>query len=87
MRIFASHNLKRNKMRFNSNKKDKKKHLKIIIKKWFAILPVKIKGETRWLEFVNVRGYHWKNINNKWLKIIKNMFIIYYKYCEIKKEE
>jgi hypothetical protein len=66
MRIFASHNLKRNKMRFNSNKKDKKKHLKIIIKKWFAILPVKIKGETRWLEFVNVRGYHWKNINNKW---------------------
>ena len=31
----------------------------ITIKKWFAFFPVEINGETRWLEFVKVRGYYW----------------------------
>jgi hypothetical protein len=50
-------------MRFNSNKKD----TVIIERKWFAFLPVYINGETRWLEFVKVRGYYYLNgFNDKW---------------------
>jgi hypothetical protein len=50
-------------MRFNSNKKDRV----IIERKWFAFLPVFINGETRWLEYVKVRGYYYLNFyNDKW---------------------
>ena len=31
-----------------------------VIKQFFAILPVTINGETRWLENVKIRGYYWK---------------------------
>ncbi len=50
-------------MRFNSKKKD----TVIIERKWFAFFPVFINGETRWLEFVKVRGYYYLNgFNDKW---------------------
>jgi len=50
-------------MRFNSKKKDRA----IIERKWFAFLPVFINGETRWLEYVKVRGYYYLNVfNDKW---------------------
>lgn len=50
-------------MRFKSNKKSGI----IITKKWFAFLPVYINGETRWLEFVKVRGYYLHNeLTNNW---------------------
>lgn len=44
-------------MRFNSKKKDRE----IIVRKWFALSPVYVNGETRWLEVVKVRGYYWLN--------------------------
>jgi hypothetical protein len=49
-------------MRFYSTKK----HNQIIFKKWFAFLPVQIKGETRWLEFVHVKGYYWFGASGNW---------------------
>ena len=50
-------------MRFNS----KKQHGIIIERKWFAFLPITINGETRWLEFVKVRGYYYlSGFNDKW---------------------
>ena len=49
-----------------------KKNNSITIKKWFAFFPIEINGETRWLEFVKVKGYYhrqgysghwsWKNV-------------------------
>ena len=56
-------NIKRNNMRFKS----KKQHGIIIERKWFAFFPVSINGETRWLEFVKVRGYYYLNdLYDKW---------------------
>ena len=52
-------------MRFKS----KKKHNQIILKKWFAIFPVKINEETRWLEFVKVRGYYWLTNDWRWVNL------------------
>jgi hypothetical protein len=49
-------------MRFNS----KKKNNVIIERKWFAILPIRINGETRWLEVVHVRGYYWLGASGNW---------------------
>ena len=46
--------------------KTKKKHGIPIFKKWFAIFPVTINEETRWLEFVHVRGWYARNSKNKW---------------------
>jgi len=42
-------------MRFKSKKIDKE----IIVREWFAFFPIQIDRETRWLEFVKVRGYYW----------------------------
>jgi hypothetical protein len=42
-------------MRFNTKKQDEV----IIERKWFAFLPININGETRWLEFVKVKGFYW----------------------------
>jgi hypothetical protein len=50
-------------MRFNS----KKKNSVIIERKWFAILPIQVNGETRWLEVVKVKGYYWHGApSNTW---------------------
>jgi hypothetical protein len=37
----------------------------ITIKKWFAFFPVEINGETRWLEFVKVKGYYRQGVYSK----------------------
>lgn len=42
-------------MRFKS----KRENYKTIRKTWFALLPVTVNGETRWLERVTVEGYYW----------------------------
>jgi hypothetical protein len=33
---------------------------------WFAFIPVKIQGETRWLENVKVKGYWWLGASGTW---------------------
>lgn len=43
-------------------KKDKEE----IIRKWFAILPININGDGRWLEFVKVKGYYWLGSLGTW---------------------
>jgi hypothetical protein len=48
-------------MRFKE-KKDKEE----IIRKWFAILPININGDERWLEFVKVKGYYWLGNSGTW---------------------
>jgi hypothetical protein len=40
--------------------KSKKKDMQIIFKKYFAILPITINQETRWLEFVTIKGFYWR---------------------------
>ena len=59
---YLLNNIKINNMRFKS----KKQHGIIIERKWFAFFPVSINGETRWLEFVKVRGYYYLNGFDKW---------------------
>ena len=50
-------------MRFDT----KKQNEVVIVRKWFAFFPITINGETRWLEFVKVRGYYWLNsFTNNW---------------------
>jgi hypothetical protein len=50
-------------MRFDTKKQD---HV-IIVRKWFAFFPITINGETRWLEYVKVKGYYYLNdFNDKW---------------------
>ena len=48
-------------MRFDS----KKNYNPIIVRKWFAFFPVEINQETKWLEFVKVRGYYWRGASGK----------------------
>jgi hypothetical protein len=36
-----------------------KKPRQLIVRSWFAIFPVTIGTERRWLEKVNVEGYYW----------------------------
>jgi hypothetical protein len=50
-------------MRFDT----KKQHGIIFERKWFSFLPITINGETRWLEFVKVKGYYFlNNFNDNW---------------------
>ena len=49
-------------MRFNSKKQDRE----IIVRKWFAIFPKKVNGQTRWLEVVKVKGYYWLGASGNW---------------------
>jgi hypothetical protein len=51
-------------MRFRTKKSNR-----ITIKKWFAFFPVEINGETRWLEFVKVKGYYRQDYPGQWLWI------------------
>lgn len=44
---------------------------KLLIKTWFAFLPVTIEGETRWLEKVSVKGYYHPTT----LRFVKHKFI------------
>jgi hypothetical protein len=43
---------------------------KVIVRKFFAFLPVSTENETRWLEYVTVQGYYlhirysWHWVNN-----------------------
>lgn len=39
---------------------DKREVGKTTTRRFFAILPVTIGNETRWLETVKVRGYYWR---------------------------
>jgi hypothetical protein len=49
-------------MRFKTKKSNR-----ITTKKWFAFFPVEINGETRWLEFVKVRGFYRKGfLSGQW---------------------
>lgn len=42
---------------------------------YFAWLPVSIKGETRWLEFVTIRGYYFYGEVSGTIVFSKNEFI------------
>ena len=43
-----------------------KKDKEVITRKWFAILPININGDERWLEFVKVKGYYWLGNSGTW---------------------
>lgn len=45
--------------------KGKKHNEEIIIKK-FAIFPIDIEGDVRWLEFVKIKGYYWLGYSGNW---------------------
>jgi hypothetical protein len=49
-------------MRFDTKKQDEV----IIVRKWFAFLPININGETRWLEVVKVKGFYWLSCYGDW---------------------
>jgi len=36
------------------------------IRKWFALFPINIKGDKRWLEIVHVEGYWWEGAVTGW---------------------
>lgn len=43
-----------------------KKHNEQIIRTWFAIFPININGDKRWLEIVKVKGYYWLGNSGNW---------------------
>jgi hypothetical protein len=43
-----------------------KKPYETVIKKRFALFPINLNGETRWLEFVKIEGYYWKGPSGTW---------------------
>ena len=43
-----------------------KKHLKTVVRKYFAYFPINLDGDVRWLEKVKVKGFYWLGGNGVW---------------------
>jgi hypothetical protein len=53
-------------MRWKKNPKKKRESWKKVERRYFALFPVTIGDETRWLEMVTVRGHWWYGASGNW---------------------
>jgi hypothetical protein len=53
-------------MRFKTKRKIRKIPNQIITREYFAIFPVYVNHEWRWLERVKVEGYWWLGVSGTW---------------------
>ena len=43
-----------------------KKSYETVVRKTFALFPIRIKDDVRWLEFVKIKGYWWLGQSGIW---------------------